>query len=64
MIVSPADIDADGAINIFDIQVVARSYNSTPQSPNWNEDADVNNDGVIDILDLYMVARDFGEVYV
>jgi hypothetical protein len=52
------DINHDGSVNILDLVIVAVSYGSTPDQPQWNPIADVNKDGVINILDLALVARE------
>jgi len=64
MIIAPSDLDANGEINIIDIAIAARAYGSTPEEPNWNENADINKDGIINILDIALIAKDFGEIYV
>ena len=64
MIIAPSDLDANGKIDIVDIAIAARAYGSTPEKPNWNEDADTNRDGIINILDIALIAQDFGETYV
>ncbi len=55
------DLNGDRTVDIFDLAMVAAAFNSTPESPNWNQDADVNDDRNIDIFDLTVVALRFGE---
>jgi hypothetical protein len=55
------DINADGAVNILDISIIAHSFNCRPEDERWNPIADLNNDGVINILDVSIVAREFGK---
>ncbi len=55
-----SDVNADGAINILDLTLVAANFGATPtadQSPN----PDVNGDGTVNILDLTLVAANFGK---
>ena len=54
----PWDINQDRLIDIFDLILVAQSFNMEEPS---NPRADVNKDGLIDIFDLVLVARHFGE---
>ena len=63
MIIAPSDLDANGEINIMDVSMVARAYGTTPEMPNWNQNADINKDSVINILDIALVAQDFGQIY-
>ena len=46
-----ADVNADGAVNIQDLVMVASNFGQTGQTP-----ADVNGDGVVNIVDLVKVA--------
>lgn len=64
MIVSPADVDANGKINIADLLITAKAYGSTPEDPDWNREADTNNDDIINVMDLFLIAKVFGEIYV
>ena len=50
----PADVNADGVIDILDLVFVANSFGQIGESP-----ADVNKDGVINIQDLVLVANAF-----
>ena len=45
------DVNADGAVNIQDLVMVASNFGQTGQTP-----ADVNGDGVVNIVDLVKVA--------
>ncbi|HEY4674439.1 MAG TPA: dockerin type I domain-containing protein [Candidatus Bathyarchaeia archaeon] len=55
------DLNGDGEVDIMDISIVAKAFNSEPEHPDWDAIADVNNDEVIDILDISMVALEFGK---
>lgn len=54
------DLNSDGEVNIQDLSIIARAFETTPGSPNWNYKADINHDKVIDIRDLTLVAREYG----
>lgn len=47
------DLNGDGAINILDLSLIARSYRSSDPT------ADVDASGVVDIFDLVLTARNF-----
>lgn len=64
IIISPADVDANGEINIIDLLITSKAYGSTPETLNWNEEVDINKDGIINIMDLFLIAKVFGEIYV
>ncbi len=48
----PADINADGTVNILDLVLVANGFG--------NSEPDLNGDGIVNILDLVLVANAFG----
>jgi hypothetical protein len=55
------DLNGDGAVNIVDVSIAARAFNSRPGETNWDFTADLNNDGIINILDVAMIAKDYGK---
>ena len=55
------DLNSDGKVDILDIAMVARAYNTTPGDPRWNPDADMDGNEIINIIDISIVARDFGK---
>ena len=55
------DITRDGTVNIADLFIVAKAYDSQPGDPQWNPKADLNNDDLVNIVDIYRVARDYGK---
>jgi len=58
------DLDSDGAVDMFDIAVVAKLFTSKLGDERWNPLADINKDGRVDMKDIGMVARAFGTQYV
>ena len=52
------DVNADGAVNILDLVLVAQNLRKPTST---NSPADVNSDGTINILDLVLVAQHLGE---
>jgi len=55
------DINQDGRVDMRDISLVARAYDTTPGSPYWNSQADLNNDATVNMTDIGIVAYHFGE---
>ena len=55
------DLNDDRTVNILDVIILAGSFGSEPDDPNWNPDADLNDDGIINIFDAILIARDFGK---
>jgi hypothetical protein len=60
LVVSP-DLNSDGEVDIVDVAIVAKAYESYPEHPRWNPIADVNKDDIIDIIDIAIIARNFGK---
>jgi hypothetical protein len=56
------DVNADGIIDMKDLEIMSAAYGSTPGSPNWNSACDLNGDGLVDITDIVMAAHNYGEV--
>ena len=50
---NPADVNADGVVNIFDLTLVAQAMGTNDKK------GDVNGDGVINVFDLVFVANQF-----
>ena len=54
------DVNGDGVVDIYDAITLAKAYNSSPGSPNWNPNADLNSDNVVDIFDAIILANHYG----
>lgn len=54
------DVNEDGRVNIVDLYVVARTFNTKPGDDDWNPIADVKMDENINIRDLFEVAKNYG----
>jgi parallel beta-helix repeat protein len=54
------DLNGDGAVNLLDALVFAKSFGSHTDFQSWNEDADINGDGFIDIYDTILLCNHFG----
>jgi hypothetical protein len=59
--VKKADLNGDGTVNIFDIYIMAKAFNSEHGHPRWNEAADINKDGIVNIEDVYLMAKAYGK---
>jgi hypothetical protein len=55
------DLNMDGRVNMRDIGLVARRFQTPLFSPSWDSNCDVNNDGKIDMMDIGTVARHCGQ---
>lgn len=53
------DLNKDGVVDILDLIIISKSFESTPSSPNWNPEADLNNDDIVNILDIVIVASNY-----
>jgi hypothetical protein len=56
-----SDVNGDDVVNILDLVLVAKAWNSNPQDPKWNPKLDLNADGLVNVLDVVIVAKDFGK---
>jgi hypothetical protein len=61
VILMETDLNQDGAVNILDLNMVARAFGTKPGDARWNAFADLDNNNEVNIFDLYKVARDFGK---
>lgn len=59
----PGDINGDGKVNIEDLLLAAKAFNSYPGHPRWNYAADENEDNIINIVDFVSIAINFGKNY-
>lgn len=53
----PADVNADGHVNILDLSLLASKYNQCSSSVGR---ADINGDGCVNLLDLSLLASKYG----
>lgn len=53
-----SDVDADGDVDVTDMQLEAAAWHVTPVTAVYDQ----NRDGIVDILDVMLVARSFGAV--
>ena len=60
--VMPADINADGAVNVVDLLYLADSFGSVTGAPRFSAPCDLNSDGSVDMLDLLTMADNWGKV--
>ena len=56
------DINWDGTVDVHDLYASGRAYQTTPDNPNWNEDADINFDNTVNKTDLTIVGSHYGEI--
>jgi len=51
------DLNGDGKVDMRDIAIVAKAFNTIPGDQNWNPIADLNGDGRVDMKDIAIVAK-------
>jgi hypothetical protein len=59
----PGDVKGDFIVDIFDAILVAGTFNTVPQSVNWNPNTDINCDNTVDIFDAIILAGHFNMHY-
>ncbi len=55
------DLNADKSINMSDILLLAKSFNATKDSSNYDDINDLNGDGSINMNDVIIVAKNFNK---
>jgi len=58
---NPGDANADGVVNLLDLDLLGQSYGMTEGAECIN--GDFNGDGKVDLLDLDILGRNYGETY-
>jgi hypothetical protein len=58
-VIFPGDVNQDDIVDMRDIMLVLRAYNSHPEEPRWNPYADENADGRVDIIDVAIPCVNF-----
>jgi hypothetical protein len=56
----PADVQGDGKVNMRDVGIVARLFQSSLGSDNWNPAADIIQNNIIDMKDISYVVKCLG----
>ncbi len=57
----PGDINGDFRVNLSDLVLLAKAYNTGPGMPKWNPNADINGDGWVGLSDLTIMARHYNQ---
>ena len=55
------DLNKDRKVNIQDLFIVAKAFQTKPGDENWDPRADLDGNDLINIIDLYEVAKDYGK---
>jgi hypothetical protein len=55
------DINDDGRINIVDMTLVAKAFDSSTGDPRYKAECDLNSDGRVNIIDITAAATQFGK---
>jgi uncharacterized protein (DUF2141 family) len=53
------DLNGDGKVDMRDIAIVAKAFNTIPGDLYWNPIADITGDGKVDMKDIAIVAKAF-----
>jgi probable HAF family extracellular repeat protein len=53
------DANNDNSVDVFDLDQLIQAFNTTPNSPHWNENADFDCDESVDVFDLDILIRNF-----
>ncbi len=59
----PGDVDGNGIVDIYDVNIVSGAYESERGDPGWDSRADLIRDLQVDIYDVVMVTGNYGEEY-
>jgi hypothetical protein len=54
------NVNADGAVNIFDLKILMSSWRKSAGQPGYDLRADLNGDNRVDIFDLQILAANWG----
>jgi hypothetical protein len=63
MIKQFGDVNGDGIINLSDMTLLGKSYNTGMGQPNFNPEADFNNDGFVNLVDLTTLSKYYNTSY-
>ena len=55
----PGDINGDFKVDLSDLTLLAKAYNSKPGDANWNPNADFRGDGMVWLADLTIMAKHY-----
>jgi hypothetical protein len=59
----PGDINGNFNVNLSDLVLFAKAYNTRPGDAKWNSNADINGDGTVGLPDLVIMARHYNTHY-
>jgi len=59
---NPEDINGDNSINMIDVMLIAKHFNTSSSDSNFNNKCDINKDGSINMQDVIMLALKFNTV--
>lgn len=55
------DLNSDGTVNIADLFIIAKAWQTQPGDYRWNPTADMDTNEVINTVDIHKVAFYFGK---
>lgn len=61
-IIKLEDVNGDGIINMYDVMVLAESFNTLRGDGRYDEALDLNSDGAINLIDIIIIAGKFNTI--
>lgn len=55
--INKEDVNYDEVVDILDLALVARKYNTLDGESLWDTNLDINEDGIVDIFDIAMISK-------
>jgi parallel beta-helix repeat protein len=57
----PGDLNHDGRVDIVDLTITARAFDTKPGDLEWNPHVDTDENNLVNIVDVTIVAKNFGK---
>jgi parallel beta-helix repeat protein len=61
VITVPGDLDGDFKVQLADLVILAKAYDSRPGDTRWNPNADIDGNSVVGLSDLVILANHYGQ---
>ena len=57
----PGDVNGDRVVDVRDLFLISKVFNSSPIRASWDPNADINNDGVVNTFEIEIINAHYGE---